>query len=219
MKSTLVIGGSGFIGSYLMKELALTADNFDITNGNDIREGIPTGYKRIILLACDQANTREAYEYNTAIYEQLNQCLDWPEQPDLIYVSSAAVYDVTSWYALSKMLGEAYAKRFRKYTILRPSNIYGHGDGHGAPDRFMRGENQISGIGNQVRDIIPVEAVVTAILNADTDYKETINVSSGIGTTVNTMFKIFGKGDPLYIEDGDVGVYHSVLTPGVVDED
>ena len=83
--------------------------------------------------------------------------------PKIIYISSAAVYNLNSWYAISKQVGESYAERLNA-VILRLSNVYGHGDGHGAPDRFMRGEKTIIGDGQQIRDLIPVELVVTNIL-------------------------------------------------------
>ena len=161
MSSTLCVGGSGFVGSYLLKEL--DADNLDLVTGQDVRDGIKKGYETIIFLACNQLNTKEAYLENMAMYEALNE---YRKSYDsyIIYFSSAAVYDLTGYYSMSKTLGEAYVKRFSNYAILRPSNIYGHGDGHGAPDRFMRGETEIFGDGEQIRDLVPVEEAVTQVL-------------------------------------------------------
>lgn len=209
---TLVVGGSGFIGSYLMKEIE--AVNIDLKNGIDVRDGIKNQYQQIIFLACNQANTLEAYEENWQMFEALNDYRKTNPATRLIYISSAAIYTPNSFYALSKLLGEAYAKRFATYSILRLSNVFGHGDGHGAPDRFMRGETDIYGNGEQVRDLIPVEQVVTAILKLNFG---TLNVSSGRGTTVNEMFKIWGKGKPEHVKK-DRGVFSSILTPGAVND-
>jgi nucleoside-diphosphate-sugar epimerase len=218
MSKTLVIGGSGFVGSYLMKELTLQADNMDIEEGHDVRQGIHQVYDNIIFLACDQANTREAFDYNLEMFRQLYYYYN-RGITKLIYISSAAVYYGGSWYGESKRIGERYAKTFHKWIILRPSNIYGHGDGHGAPERFMRGERIIHGDGEQIRDLIPVEAVVMEICEClrTNDRNSTIsNLSSGIGTSVKDMFKMFGSGKPIYRRTADVGVSESILEPGVV---
>lgn len=213
---TLVVGGSGFIGSYLMREIE--ADNLDLVEGRDAREKLPSGYEVIIFLACNQENTKEAYQDNWEMYEVLNNYRKrFSEEPYLIYISSAAIYNLNSWYALSKKLGEAYAKRFEKYSILRLSNVYGHGEGHGAPDRFMRGEKTIHGDGFQIRDLIPVEDVVSAILNMLKHPKYGVfNISSGKGIDVNDMFKLFGSGQPEY-DDEPTGVKESVLRPGAIE--
>lgn len=211
---TLVVGGSGFIGSYLMKEIE--ADNLDLKEGRDICDGINDDYGAIIFLACNQEDTQEAYEENWNMYRQLDEYRK-NHNPYIIYISSAAVYTLTSWYALSKQLGESYVTRFYNYSILRLANVYGHGDGHGAPDRFMRGENEIHGDGEQIRDLIPVEKVVTDILKCLEFMERGIfNVSTGRGTSVNQMFKLWGVGEPVYIKHHNVGVTSSILTPGKV---
>ncbi len=212
----LVVGGSGFIGSYLMKELE--ADNLDLKEGKDVRDGIEGDYDGIVFLACNQNDTWEAYKENEQMYKALDAYRKSASfEPWLIYISSAAIYTLNSKYALSKQLGEAYAKRFNTYVILRLSNVYGHGDGHGAPDKFLRGEKTIFGRGDQVRDLIPVELVVSEILRYM--YNEdigTFNVSSGVGTSVDIMFDVFGEGNPTYLE-ADIGVRKSILKPGRCD--
>lgn len=214
---TLVVGGSGFIGSYLMNEIE--ADNLDLKEGQDVCHGIDDKYDTIIFLACNQDNTQEAYQENSRMFKALDEYRKEYPKTHLIYISSAAVYTPNSKYAASKRLGEVYAKRFDKYTILRLSNVYGHGDGHGAPDRFMRGEKTIHGDGTQIRDLIPVEEVVRNIIffidfrdNADGVY----NISTGIGTSVNDMFKMFGTGSSISVKAHDVGVQESILEPGFV---
>lgn len=211
---TLVVGSKGFIGSYLME--VLSADEIDLKLGTDVREGIYKKYRTIVFLACNQANTRKAYQENLQMYEALDIYRERYPNTHLIFISSAAVYTPNSIYSQSKRIGEVYAKRFRYHTILRLSNVYGHGDGHGAPDRFMRGEKNIHGSGKQTRDLIPVESVIDAI----EDHMETpnygiYNVSSGRGTTVNEMFSLFGEGKPKHV--GKIkGVLYSVLAPGQV---
>lgn len=213
---TLVVGSRGFIGARLMKELE--ADEIDLKIGSDVRHGIDKKYKTIVFLACDQADTREAYRYNYSMYRVLDGYRKRYPTTRLIFISSAAVYDRLGKYAQSKILGEAYAKRFENHIILRLSNVYGHGDGHGAPDRFLRGSRIINGDGEQVRDIVPVETVVGEIIDfVNCDLTGTRNVSTGLGTTVNQMFKLFGTGEPKYDERADVGVKSSILEPGWVE--
>ena len=212
---TLVVGGSGFIGSYLMNEIE--ADNLDLKEGQDVCWGIDDRFDTIIFLACNQGNTLEAYQENSAMFKALDNYRKEYPKTKLIYISSAAVYTPNSKYAASKRLGENYARRFQKHFILRLSNVYGHGDGHGAPDRFMRGEKTIHGDGTQIRDLITVEGVVDVIIACM--YSEVYgiwNVSTGEGVSVNDMFKMFGTGKPVYNKTANVGVQESILQPGQV---
>lgn len=214
----LVVGGSGFVGSYLMRELE--ADNLDLLEGQDVSWGIDKKYKIVIFLACNQNNTQAAYRINHSMYLALDSYRREYPKTHLIYFSSAAVYYPGSIYSQTKRLGEVYAKRFKKHTILRPSNIYGHGDGHGAPDKFMRGEKEIYGDGSYVRDLIAVESVVDKVLEFIKSQEVGIfNVSTGKGTTVGEMFRMFGKGKPKYIKHKlgqDMETPVSVLIPGKV---
>lgn len=217
MSKILVVGGSGFIGSYLIP--LLEADNCDLKQGMDFIKGVNKKYKTLIFLACDQSNTHAAYNYNIRLYEALDRYRVKYPKTHLIYISSAAVYYYSSIYGQTKRLGEDYASRFTKYTILRLSNVYGHGDGHGAPDKFLRGEKNIHGDGLQIRDLISVERVVSTIVGMTHSPEFGVfNVSSGIGVTVNEMFEMFGEGKPKHDKDiaRNMGVRHSVLRPGRV---
>lgn len=210
---TLVVGHKGFIGSYLMDEIE--ADGMDLIDGDDVRYGIDGRYKTIIFLACDQANRQTSYKRNYEMYLALQDYRQRHPKTHLIYISSAAIHGA-SIYGQSKRLGEIFAKRFRKHTILRLSNVYGHGDGHGAPDRFMRGEKTIHRDGKQIRDLISVEEVVAEIIYYINNPEVGIfNVSSGRGTSVNDMFAMFGEGQPKHIKH-DIGVKESILHPGEV---
>lgn len=207
------------MGSYLMP--LLKADNCDIVDDWNFLDGVAREYKTIVFLACDQENSQRAFQYNLKLYKALDAYrLQYPKTY-LIYISSAAIYYKASVYGLTKILGEVYASRFQKRTILRPSNIYGHGDGHGAPDKFLNGETVIFGDGNQIRDLIPVEKVAD-IIAGFVNRPETgiFNVSSGVGTTINQMFEMFGSGEPKHVKDikRNMGVKESILMPGRVDD-
>lgn len=196
--------------------------NLDLKAGWDVRDGIYRKYKTIIFLACNQANTQDAYRENYEMYLALDNYRREYPKTHLIYFSSAAVYYPGSIYSQTKRLGEVYARRFKKHTILRPSNIYGHGDGHGAPDKFMRGEKEVYGDGSYVRDLIAVESVVDKVLEFVKSQEIGIfNVSTGKGTTVKQMFNMFGEGDPELVEHKlgrDMETPESILPPGEVYE-
>lgn len=218
---TLCVGGSGFIGSYLMREIK--ADNIDLVDGWDVRKGIFGKYKVIIFLACNQENTQEAYQYNYEMYLELDKYRRKYPQTRLIYISSVVVLYPGSVYCQTKRLGEVYAKRFKNHLILRLTNVYGHGDGHGAPDNFMRGDKLIFGTGEHIRDLIAVETVVDTIIRFANNHRVgTYQLSSGSGTSVNQMFKMFGSGKPKYIKNKvrvDMDVEKSVVECGWVNYD
>jgi nucleoside-diphosphate-sugar epimerase len=212
----LVVGGSGFIGSHLLKRIQ--ADNLDLVEGHDVKNGIGKRYDVIVFLACNQKDTREAYIDNMEMYEELYHYVSHYPRTRIVYISSAAVYYGGNWYSESKRLGEEYMGWLPNAVVLRLSNVFGHGDGHGAPDRFLRGEKVIHGDGEQVRDLIPVEQVVFAITAMMFNRQRGIfNVSSGVGTTVNEMFKMFGKGRPIHNKSRDGGIRESILPPGRVE--
>lgn len=215
----LVVGSEGFVGSYLMKEIE--ADRLDLKLGQDVRDGIDGKYKTIVFLACNQGETIADYNYNYEMYQALDDYRRRYPNTYLIYFSSAAIYYPISTYSQTKRLGEIYATRFKRHAIIRPSNIYGHGDGHGAPDRFMRGENVIFGDGEQVRDLIAIEQIVDGVVEL-MGHKLTgvFNYSTGKGVSINEAFKMFGEGKPIHkkVDVGVMGTQYSVLKPGRVDE-
>lgn len=220
MPKILVVGGSGFVGSYLMREIK--GDNLDLKEGSDVRNGIHEKYKTIIFLACNQGETIADYHYNYQMYQALEDYRKRYPSTHLIYFSSAVVYHPESTYSQTKRLGEVFARRFDKHTILRPSNIYGHGDGHGAPDKFMCGETIIYGDGEQLRDWLAVEDVVATVKKhlADKVYG-VFNVSTGKAVTMNQTFKMFGEGKPIHkkVDVGVMGTEYIYMSPGVVYED
>lgn len=217
---TLVVGGSGFIGSYLMKEIK--ADNIDLEEGWDVRRGILKKYRTIIFLACNQGNTQYDYTYNYEMYLALDAYRREHPKTRLIYVSSVVVNYPGSRYCQTKRLGEVYARRFKNHLILRLSNVYGHGDGHGAPDNFLRGDTQIYGTGEHIRDLIAVETVVDKLLYfLHNDKVGTYQLSSNTGTSVKQMFQMFGQGTPEHIENKvrvDMDVKASVVRSGWIHE-
>ncbi len=139
-----------------------------------------------------------------------------------IYASSAAIYgnpeylgideehpkNPESFYGYSKLVPETYIRmmsgtRGISHAILRYSNVYGprqNAGGEGGvvaifADAMERNANcTIFGDGKQTRDFVYVRDVARAnLLALQTDDNMTLNISTGIETTVNGLFEIMKK--------------------------
>lgn len=223
----LVAGGDGFIGKHLqrlLKTRGIAYEVADLKNGTDICDVDGSKYGVIVLLAASLDQNIEMYRHNLRIYNWLTH-----QSAHIIYTSSAAVYmggvlahqevDITeapTLYGKSKLLGENILKATSdNYTILRLSNVYGHGDGNGAIDIFKRGGNKIYGTGDDVRDYVSVEVVAEAIkviaLDPGPYNRQTFNISSGKPMTTKQAFYEFGQGQPEYLPSRGFDVKYSLL--------
>lgn len=238
-KEVLIIGYQGFIGSNLwniMKEnisdrtyRATGTDKKTCEPIEDIEQiRVDPNWKPdiVVLLAANLEHDLNMYKHNLSIYNWVANTF-----PDahFIYTSSAAVYGKYNFwasettptnpynlYGKSKLLGEDIIKATKdNYTILRLSNVYGSGEGNGAIDKFINGENTIYGRGDQVRDYVPVQTVCNAIMkiieNPEKYNKETYNISTGIGKSVKEIFEEYGSGDPQYKTSREYDIEYSVL--------
>ncbi len=123
-----------------------------------------------------------------------------------IFASTSAIYDCANIYAASKRAGEdlcqAYNKSFNlNVKISRFFNVYGpgqHPDSDAVINNFVMASKdgkkaQIFGDGNQVRDFIHVDDVVSAlILLIDHGDTTPYDFGLGIGTTINQLAEIVG---------------------------
>ena len=223
-RKTLVVGGKGFIGSHLMS--MIEADVIDLKDGNDVIDGISERYDVIVFLAVDMGRTAEAYYYNSMLYDVLDDYMQEYPSTHVIYTSSAAVYPdellvqtekslvaPVNLYGKAKLLGECYVQQYKRHTILRLANVYGDG-GSGAYNLFVSGHKTIYGDGKDVRDYIPVDLVCRVIKYAISHpklFQGITNVSSGQGTTTNSLFAQFGHGRPKHIKARRGDVHYSVL--------
>lgn len=230
LDKVLVVGGSGFIGKRVMAR-HFDWHSIDIKHGEDFWVDDCYNYDAIILLAAHLTNAEEDYQNNLRIYDGLvRNVIGSKKQPFVLFASSAAVYEPsmgehfenefprpTTLYGKAKLLGEQVVQDIcTYYTILRFSNVYGDGDGHGVIDIFQRGGRDIYGSGNQVRDYIYVDKVVTAIeriIASPSRYSgKTFNISTGAGDTVSDMFtKHSSKKRPKYLTGRDYDIHRSVL--------
>ncbi|GGF89701.1 NAD-dependent epimerase/dehydratase family protein [Paenibacillus aceti] len=156
----------------------------------------------------------------------------------LIFTSTSGVYGETdqelllesapvkpiSFYGLSKLTAEYYIALFNSlfglpYTILRLANVYG-------PEQTAKGEGgviaifmdklkqglplTVNGDGEQTRDFIYVEDVVSAIISAGSDeLRDVIHASTAKRTSLNDLIKLLGQLHPEPIQ-----VTHRAAKPG-----
>ena len=133
-------------------------------------------------------------------------------------------------YGLSKATAEAYLALLAPpglgVTVLRLANVFGprqRSDGEGGVvsiflDRMFRREPvQIYGDGQQTRDFVYVADVVDAVVAAiERKAVVTVNIGTGIGTTVNRLFELAAESTtyrlaPVYLPGRHGEVRHSRL--------
>jgi len=205
--------------------------SLDLKSYEDFLEGDYVGYDAIVMLAAHHIGFQpEDYTYNLELYGALSKFIMANDNPFVLFVSSAAVYEPVidgshkedefllpaTLYGKSKRLGEQIVEDIcDNYAILRLSNVYGDGDGHGAIDLFKMGGNTIFGDGQQVRDYIYVDKVVTAIdrvIASPQRYTGGIyNISSGIGRITENVFNQYGHGGAEHVPAREADIPFSVL--------
>lgn len=222
MKS-LLVGGGGFIGRHVREKLP--SDILDLEYGEDFLDWKKERYDVLVFLAARLDFTRDAFVYNYELYRELDYYMEKFPKTHVIFTSSAFVYgnnldaketdelNPENIYGWSKVQGEQFVRKYRNHTILRLSNVYGN-YGHSAIDKFLGGAGIIHGDGKQIRDFIPAEYVASAIAKcAKEEIYGTYNISSGIGKTINEIYREFGKDSPSYDPYADYGLQGVVLNP------
>lgn len=168
----LVTGGSGFIGSYLMKELPPDTINLDIKNGNDILECDLPPADVVIHLAAEPgvvASVEDPYSNARTNILGTIRLAEHYKDSKIIFASSGGTIQETieSPYGLSKKTCEEYLKLLtNNCVILRFPNVYGEGS-RSVVDKFLRGDTDtIYGDGNSFRIYGHVSDVVRGIQQA-----------------------------------------------------
>ncbi len=126
------------------------------------------------------------------------------EDPKIYPTPESVCPDPLSPYGIAKLACEKYLKFYQKehglrYTALRYGNVYGprqNPDGEAGviaifAKKMLRGEQvTINGDGEYVRDYVYVKDVVSANIKAiELGDGENINIGTGIGKSVNDVFK------------------------------
>lgn len=224
--NTLLVGSDGYIGS----NCPFGCDKIDIKGGQDFLKTEPRFYKTIIFLAARLGGTKQDYLYNERLYNQLDRWLVHYPDTHVIYSSSAAIYGEGDWYrkeneypnpiglyGITKLSGEFRVRDYDQHTVLRFANVYGKMNGqpgHGVTEIFQGGYSVIFGDGNQIRDFVPIEKIWEAIelaKNYPEYWQGVFNVSLSEPITINTWFKLHGKGKPKHIGKRKSDIHTSIL--------
>lgn len=207
----LITGGAGYIGRELTVKLRKrdhTIQIYDIKHGNDIRdyENLYSQMQRMDICvhlaaisgfgACDED---PAKTITTNVNGTLN-VLSIAKELDVtvIFTSSISTKAPDRLYSITKKIGEELCSLYDQ-TTLRLSNVYG-GDNYlemkkSVISAFIQ-DNPLTifGSGNQSRDFIHVDDVVTAIIvAAKANIHSLIDVATGKLTTINEVADIVCK--------------------------
>lgn len=173
----------------------------------------------------------EAYGVNKIVYASSAAVYG---NPEYLGIDEKHPLNPESCYGVSKSVPESYIRQFDsmhglKYTILRLANVYGprqssHGEAGVVSvflDRMNQGKNLvIYGDGEQTRDFVYVEDVAEAFVAAiRADEKvdnQTMNISCGTATSINTLVEMIGnitgrKVEPTYDQVRMGDILHSYL--------
>lgn len=206
----LLTGHKGFIGSHLFKQ-GFVGRDIKVTPQDDICFPIHGEYDVIINCAAEMFVGGKMVWTNVLGVENLiRHAKKWNAK--LIHFSTVGIYG-KGFYGLTKRIGEDLIEFHNSpdWTILRLTNVYGPG-GSSPACQFERGEKVIFGDGEHYKDHIHVRDVVAAVEMAIADnWKGDINLSSGKSHSINEVFKIFGKGTPIYERDKIPDIQVSIL--------
>lgn len=214
---TLVTGGSGFIGSQLIRSLKKQRGfQLRIADRRTISIYRPQTMSRLIsgvdvvvhLAGANRAGNIELLRTNAlGTLGLLEGIAKFSPTARLVFASSVQVYWPGSFYGLTKLMTEQLIEKYTstsqmKAIILRLSNVYGPG---GRPfynsvvatfaHQLSRNETlKIRGDGFQTRDYIYVQDVVEAIIKAiEYEPKEAFDVfdiCSGRSTSLSDIVRI-----------------------------
>tara|TARA_Y100001954_G_C15704757_1_gene549768 strand:- start:303 stop:1145 length:843 start_codon:yes stop_codon:yes gene_type:complete len=222
-KKILIIGGHGFIGKNLYKTLKKTnqVSRFGKTKKNtkniNLKNLKKNKYNFDIIFYCagsatvglSNINPKEDYYKNViSVKETLKYISFFPKKPDLIFISSAAVYGNSirkkilkpiSNYGKNKILAEKAVIKFSKKEkirtiILRFFSIYGPGLKKqliwDALNKFKKKDFIFYGTGNEIRSWMFIDDAIKLILYS---YKQLsikpqiFNLSSGENIKVKSI--------------------------------
>lgn len=231
MKTVLVTGSSGFIGSHLVSKIQ---DRYKLILCD---RKIDLDYATIELnekvdVVVHLANYKYNDDADALYYDGSNLCLliDKVKNCDkFIYASSAAVYPTEnttylSDYGLSKCSQEAQleSSKLKSVNILRFFNVYGPNANSGIVsiliDKIKNNQPiYIDGDGLQTRDYIHVDDVVNSIIERiecnDNSIRSIHDIGTGVETTVldlvSIISEIFQTKPIIKFSDKSEGVYNS----------
>lgn len=215
----VVTGSAGFVGKHLVAALRkqnvevreLNRTKHDVFRPETLRDLMEGADVVVHLLGANRDRDATLLRANTlgtvGVLQSMASCVP---NATFIFASSFQVYWENSFYGLTKRLAEEAIEYFVRTTpmrarILRISNIYGPG---GKPfynsviatfAHLVREGKPlvIHGDGKQKRDYIyvgdVVEAIEKAIYNTKGERLASVDICSGVGTTLNEIIAIMER--------------------------
>ena len=220
----LITGGAGFIGSHLAKKIEYemqdvrVLDNLSSGSREKLSDKIEfvKGDVRSVD-DCDEAvrnvdvvvhmaaliSVKDSYTYPSLYHDNnvtgtLNMILASEKEKvkKFVFISSAACYDPSSFYAVTKVTGEHYCSVSGLDAIcLRLFNVYGIGqksDYAGVITKFLEFDRNkenpvIYGDGRQTRDFVYVDDIAKAIWQSCNDVYDDNIYDVGTGVSVSIL--------------------------------
>jgi len=217
----LITGSSGFVGKHLVKKLSSRNEivEYDLIHKQDILDKNLLSKKMkgvdvvihlaAFISAIESWEKPEDYIIDNALGTlSVIRCAVESEVKKIIFFSSAAVKaKPLTPYAVSKISAEEIVKLYSNKInsiIIRPENIYGLGQkaNYGyVIHNFIKamhsgGKIEIFGTGNQSRDFIYIDDVVSVtekLLNIDIESGSIVSLGTGKGTKIIDLAKLVMK--------------------------
>jgi UDP-glucose 4-epimerase len=215
-KKILITGISGFIGGRFHE--AVKRGNTII--GMDEEEGGVTN-RQLVLESCRDAD----YIVHFGALSNINSCAEDVIKAHevnvtgtlnllyaskryginkFIFISSASIYQPSTMYATTKLIGERYCVLFSAtYKVpivcLRLFNVYGNTNPGAVIPNWVKAIKEgkspiIYGDGKQTRDFIYVDDVVYAVIQGlESVAPGAYNIGTGIGTSLNRLITEIGR--------------------------
>ena len=208
----VITGGSGFIGSYLRKQLP-DAINLDIKEGKDILTCDLPRADMIIHLAAQPgviASFEEPYKtFETNVMGSL-RLIEHYKNSKFIFASTGGAIqngEAKSPYGLSKLTAEKMIEMLHSdYVILRFANIYGKGS-RSVVDKFLNGDIAIYGDGSATRTYCYIDDLIRGIIQSINWPKGVYSFGSDQTYSVKELAEATGK--PIKYEDWRRGEFRS----------
>lgn len=187
-ESVLVAGGTGFIGSWVAKELRNAGKRVVVAGRKDLDSALSSSYDAIVWSVGGPSQDISEQE-EQHVLGPLRALASLRDGGQFVYLSSGQVYGAipapftesseakpTTAYALAKLRGERCLSERAEIegkvlTVLRVSLAYGPGQKGGmfVPsllDHLMKGQPFATTAGEQLRDFIFVSDVAAVVLRA-----------------------------------------------------
>jgi UDP-glucose 4-epimerase len=198
----LVTGGSGFIGTYLLKEL--DAKNIDLKQGENILSCDLPDADVVIHLAAQpgviNSMVDPVHTVNTNITGTVRLLKRYPKAKFIFASSGGTIQETIECpYGLSKFCCEEFIKLMHdNYVILRFANVYGKGS-RSVIDKFLNNDIEIYGDGSAMRTYVYIDDLVRGIKQSLSWPKGTYYFGSDQNYSVGEIARAIGK--PIIYKD------------------